>query len=44
MLKLMAAGKLKIRIGYKPPFLLDSIIKGHQLPDSKHADRIIIAK
>jgi NADPH2:quinone reductase len=44
MLKLMAAGKLKIRIGYKLPFSLDSVIKGHQLLDSKHAGRIIIAK
>lgn len=40
MLKLMAAGKLKIRIGYKLPFTLDGVIKGHQLLDSKHAGRI----
>lgn len=44
MLKLMAAGKLKIRIGYKLPFTLDGVIKGHQLLDSKHAGRIVIAK
>ncbi|GAA2975925.1 NADP-dependent oxidoreductase [Lentilactobacillus parakefiri] len=44
MLKLMAAGKLEIRIGYKFPFTLDGVIKGHQLLDSKHAGRIIIAK
>lgn len=44
MLKLMAAGKLKIRIGYKLPFTLDGVIKGHQLLDSKHAGRIVISK
>ncbi|MCT2883875.1 NADP-dependent oxidoreductase [Lentilactobacillus parabuchneri] len=44
MLELMTSGKLKIRIGYKLPFTLDSVIKGHQLLDSKHAGRIVIAK
>jgi NADPH:quinone reductase-like Zn-dependent oxidoreductase len=44
LVELMAQGKLSVKVGYQLPFTLEGVIKGHQLLDSKHDGRIVVAK
>ncbi|MBU9789573.1 NADP-dependent oxidoreductase [Lentilactobacillus sp. IMAU92037] len=44
MIELMAQGKLSIKIAKQLPFTLAGVVKGHQILESKHDGRVIVAK